>query len=322
MKIGMQLHPDRGVDAVMEEARRADEQGFDSIWLSDHLMNTGGNHRPDGPLDYFVLMTALGAVTGRTRLAWGILNVTFRPPALFAKMIASLDVITKGRVICTLGAGWFKEEYEAYNLPLVDDHDERVAYAREVIELFKQLWTHPAPERTSFEGRFVKVKDLPFNPAPYQKPHPPIWLGGESEGTLETAKKLGNGWVALSAGGSREKLSAVLSAPDWPQRPMTVVKGGRIVVRGTRDEAVAAAKSEYEAARTVTPQFVPPTFEEFLSREIIGTPEECLERIEEVSGWGVNYLRVNFPTVESQDAAAELLLPRLGEVSVALKAPK
>jgi len=66
MKLGLQLHPDRGVDAVIAEARRADEQGFDSVWLSDHLMNPMGQHTADGPLDYFVLMTALGAVTKRT----------------------------------------------------------------------------------------------------------------------------------------------------------------------------------------------------------------------------------------------------------------
>jgi alkanesulfonate monooxygenase SsuD/methylene tetrahydromethanopterin reductase-like flavin-dependent oxidoreductase (luciferase family) len=317
VKIGMQLHADRGVDAVMEEARRADEQGFDSVWLSDHLMNTAGVHKPDGPLDYFVLMTAIGAVTRRVRLAWGILNVTFRPPALFAKMITSLDQITKGRVICTLGSGWYKEEYLAYNLPLLEDHDERAEYAREVIALFKNLWTHPAPQRTTFEGKYVHVRDLPFNPEPYQKPHPPIWLGGESEATLRTAKELGDGWVTLSAGGSRERLQAVLSASDWPEREMTVVKGARIVVRRTREEAVAAAETEYAAAKAATPQFVPPTFDEFLAREIVGSPEDCLQRIREIAGWGVNYLRVNFPTPDSQDAAAALLLPRLGEVAAA-----
>ena len=322
MKIGMQLHADRGVDAVMEEARRADEQGFDSVWLSDHLMNTAGVHKADGPLDYFVLMTAIGAVTRRVRLAWGILNVTFRPPALFAKMIATLDQVTKGRVICTLGSGWYKEEYLAYNLPLLDDHDERAEYAHEVIALFKQLWTHPAPERTTFEGKYVRVRDLPFNPEPYQKPHPPIWLGGESEATLRTAKELGDGWVTLSAGGNREKLQSVLSAPDWPKRDMTVVKGARIVVRRTRGEALAAAETEYAAAKSATPQLVPATFDEFLAREIVGSPEDCLQRIGEIAGWGVNYLRVNFPTPESQDAAAGLLLPRLGEVDAPTAAPR
>src|SRR3954470_18719123 len=120
MKIGMQLHPDRGVDAVLEEARRADQQGFDSVCLSDPLFNTRGEHRADQPLDLLTLMTAIGAVTSHVRLAWGTLNITLRPPALLAKYLTSLDQITHGRVIATLGSGWNKEEWTSYNLPIID----------------------------------------------------------------------------------------------------------------------------------------------------------------------------------------------------------
>jgi alkanesulfonate monooxygenase SsuD/methylene tetrahydromethanopterin reductase-like flavin-dependent oxidoreductase (luciferase family) len=310
----MQLHADRGYDAVIEEARRADAQGFDSVWLSDHIMATNGQHKADGPLDLFVLMTAIAAVTQRTRLAWASLNATLRPPLLFAKMLTTLDVISHGRLICSLGSGWNKEEWTAYNLPLIDDHDERAEYCREFIVLFKHLCTHPAPDRTDFAGKFIKVHDLPFNPLPVQRPYPPIWIGGESPATMQTAMQECDGWMALSAGGNRDKLAEVLSHPDWPKdRPMDVVKGGRIVVRRTRDEALNVAQAEYEAAKAVTPQFVAPTFEDFLVREIVGTPDQCLERIAEVAGWGVNYMRVNIPSAESQDAIAELLLPRLDE---------
>jgi alkanesulfonate monooxygenase SsuD/methylene tetrahydromethanopterin reductase-like flavin-dependent oxidoreductase (luciferase family) len=309
----MQLHADRGYDAVIEEARRADEQGFDSVWLSDHIMATSGEHKADGPLDLFLLMTAVAAVTQRTRLAWASLNLTLRPPLLFAKMLTTLDVISHGRVICTFGSGWNLEEWNAYNLALVEDHDERAEYARELIGLFKQMWTHSAPEVTHFSGKYIQVDGLPFNPAPVQKPYPPIWIGGESEATLTTAKQLCDGWMPLSSGGSREKLAEFMGAPDWPQRPMTIVKGARIVVRETRDEALRVAEVEYEATKAVQPRFVPATFEEFLEREIVGTADECLARIAEFGSWGANYLRVNFPSAESQDAAARLLLPRLDE---------
>jgi alkanesulfonate monooxygenase SsuD/methylene tetrahydromethanopterin reductase-like flavin-dependent oxidoreductase (luciferase family) len=309
----MQLHADRGYDAVIEEARRADEQGFDSVWLSDHILATSGQHKADGPLDLFMLMTAVAAVTRRTRLAWASLNLTLRPPLLFAKMLTTLDVISHGRLICTFGSGWNKDEWTLYNLPLFDDHDERAEYARELIALFKQMWTHPAPELTYFEGKHIKVDGLPFNPAPVQKPHPPIWIGGESEATLTTAKQLCDGWMALSAGGNREKLAELTGAADWPSRPMTIVKGGRIVVRETREEALHVAESEYEAAKAATPQYVAPTFEAFLEREVVGTPDECLARIAEFESWGVNYLRVNLPSVESQDAVGRLVLPRLEE---------
>jgi hypothetical protein len=119
--------------------------------------------------------------------------------------------------------------------------------------------------------------------------------------------------MALSAGGNREKLAELTGAPDWPSRPMTIVKGARIVARESRDEALGVAEAEYEAAKVATPQFVPDTFEAFLEREIVGNADECLARIAEIESWGVNYLRVNFPGSESQDAVARLLLPRLDE---------
>ncbi|HLF78754.1 MAG TPA: LLM class flavin-dependent oxidoreductase [Dehalococcoidia bacterium] len=313
MKIGMQLHPDRGVDAVLEEARQADEQGFDSVWLSDHLFNTRGEHKPDVPLDLLTLATAIGAVTTRTRLAWATLNITLRPPALLAKTLTTLDQITHGRVIATLGSGWNKDEWHAYNLPIIDDHDERAEYAREVVQLFKQMWTHPAPELTSFEGKYVQVHNLPFNPEPYQKPHPPIWFGGESEATLRTVKELCDGWMMLSAGGKPETLRAVLASADWPTRPMTLVKGARIVVRETHDAAIEGAQREYEAMKQTAPQLAPQSFGDFLAREVVGAPDECLERIAEMETWGVNYLRVNFQSEAAQDAVARLILPRLVE---------
>ena len=317
MKIGLQLHPDRGVDDVLEEARIADEQGYDSVWLSDHIMNTRGEHKADGPLDLFTLAVAIGAVTKRTRLAWGTLNTTLRPPALFAKMLTSLDQITHGRVIATLGSGWTKAEYDAYNLPWIDNHDERGEAGRETIAFFKHLWTHPAPELTTWEGKYVQVKDLPFNPEPYQKPHMPIWIGGESESTMETVRQYGDGWMMLSAGGNPETIGKVLSHPEWPRRPMTLVKGGRIVVAATRGEAIETARGDYEGLQRTLPQIAPPSFEAFLDRELIGAPDDCLEKLAAFEAMGVNYLRVNFASAEMQERVARLILPRLAEVAAA-----
>jgi FMNH2-dependent dimethyl sulfone monooxygenase len=315
VKIGLQLHPDRGVDAVMEEARSADEQGYNSVWLSDHIMNTRGEHRADGPLVLFTLAVAIGAVTQRTHLAWGTLNLTLRPPALFAKMLTSLDQITHGRVIATLGSGWNRAEYDAYNLPWIDDHDERAEAGREVVAFFQHIWSHPAPELTTWQGKYVQTQDLPFNPEPYQGRHLPIWVGGESEATMETVRKYADGWMMLSVGGNPQRIAEVLSHPEWPDRPMTLVKGGRIVVADTRDEAIETARAEYEAFQRTSPQIAPSTFEAFLEREVIGTPDECLERLAAFEAMGVNYLRFNFASAEMQDRVASLILPRLDEVS-------
>ncbi len=244
MKVGLLLHPERGIDAVLEEARAADAQGFSTVWLFDHLANPSGDDGPDGPFDSFTLMTAVGAVTLRVRLAWAMLNLSFRRPAVLAKMLATLDHISKGRVICSVGSGWFKREYEAYDVPLVDDHDERVEYAREVVRFLKEAWTHPAPASIDFEGQFVHVKELAFNPAPYTKPHPPIWIGGDSEVTLTSVKELADGWVMLTSG-TKDRLAEVTSAPDWPERPMELVRNVRVHVAPTAEEALAEATAAF-----------------------------------------------------------------------------
>lgn len=309
VKLGLLLHPERGIDAVFEEARLADEQGYDSIWLGDHIMAHGEGARPDLPFDSFTLMTAIGARTSRVRLAWSMLNVNFRYPAMLAKVLATLDQITKGRVICTLGSGSAPGEHKAYNIPIVDDHDGRVAFAREVVELLKELWTHPAPETVSFAGARVQTHDLAFAPAPYQKPHPPIWLGGESEATVQLVKDHADGWVMLTRG-SEERLGQALAQPDWPKRPMTIVRQIRMFVAEDRDTAVGEAKASFER-NPVGVGGAAPDLDAFITREIVGTPEDCMARIAELEAGGANYLRLTFDTPEQQDRVAKLILPRL-----------
>ena len=304
----MLLHPERGVDAVFEEARQADQQGFDSIWLGDHIMGHGYTGS-DGPLDSFTLMTALGAITKRTRLAWSMLNPGFRYPAMLAKVLATLDQITKGRVICSIGAGSVPAEYKAFGIPVIDDHDSRVGYAREVVQLLKELWTHPAPEKVSFNGEHVKTHEIAFAPEPYPKPHPPIWIGGESDVTLKNVIDLADGWVMLTRG-SADRLSQVLARPDWPKRPMTIVRVIRMIVAEDGDSAVAEAKTSFE--RDPVGKGGPAaTLDDFIQRDIVGTPEDCLRRIAELEAGGTNYLRVNFDDEAQQERAARLVLPRL-----------
>jgi len=307
MKLGLLLHPERGVEAVLAEARAADEQGFDSVWLFDHLMEFRGQPGPDGPLDSFTLMTAVGAITSRTRLAWAMLNLSFRHPAVLAKMLATLDQITHGRVICSAGAGWFEEEYRAYDLPFVEDHDERIAAAAEALRLMRELWTHPAPERVSFEGRYVKVKDLAFSPAPCQQPHPPIWFGGDSEATQRVVKDLADGWVMLRT--SPDAVATALASPDWPARPMTLVRNSRVVVGATRDEALATV--ERMVKEQAGAQAMPRSVEEFLDRFVAGSADECLAQLSEIEATGINYLRLAFEDAEQQARVAREVLPRL-----------
>jgi len=315
MKFGLSLPYDAGADSLIEQAKRADAQGFDSVWLLDHLSMPPqfGDPRPDAPLDNFTVMAAIGAVTANVRLAWGMLNPSFRKPAVLAKMLATLDLITHGRVICALGAGNNKAEYDAYDLdPYLEEHDERTRYGREVVQLLKLLWTHPAPERTTFNGRHVRVRDLPFNPAPYQNPHPPIWMGGDSPATLHTVKTYCDGWVVLASGPA--EVAAARAEADWPQRDMTVVKSMRVFVADRGEDALDAAKQEWERGLAAGAPGFPPAFDAFLEREVIGDASDCLDRLASVERSGINYLRLSFRDPALQENVARLLIPRLDEV--------
>ena len=310
MKFGLQLHADRGADAVLREAQLADAQGFDSVWTGDHLFATRGEPHPDRPLETWTLMTAIGATTHRVRLAFATLNPSFRNPALLAKMLATLDQITHGRVICTLGAGWFEGEYRAYDLPFIEDHDARIEHECEVVQLLRLLWTHPAPERTTFEGRYVTVRELPFSPTPFQTPHPPIWIGGNSPATQQLVKDLGEGWVLLSAGGIRDVIAEATAAADWPDRELTIVGGANVFAAETRVAAEAAARQAFEAGQV---QFVQ-SLDALMSNGIIGTSEYLAERFAELESWGVNYARLTFSDAALQTYFAEHVLPHLGGV--------
>jgi len=313
-RIGVFINPDANtsVREILDQARAADVQGFDSVWLGDHLFDYRGEpYIADGPPDSFTLMTAIGAVTKRIRLAWGMLNPSFRNPAVLAKMLATLDQITTGRVVCSLGAGWLKPEYEAYDVPFLDDHAERIAHEREVALLLKELWTHPAPERVTFEGKYVRARDLPFNPAPVQKPHPPIWIGGDSEATLAVAFELADGWVPLMRG-QPDVVRELRAQPSWPERPFTVVRLTRLLVDEAQGGVLPEAEQAYEIVRSTATLQPPPSFDEFLASEVIGTPDECLQRLEEMEEAGIDYHLVTFENAEQQERAARLLLPHLG----------
>lgn len=307
MHFGLQLHADRGIDAVLAEARLADAQGFDSVWTGDHLVTIRGEPRADRPLETWTLMTAIGAITQRTRLAFATLNPSFRNPALLAKMLATLDQITHGRVICTLGAGWYQDEYTAYDIPFIDDHDARIDHEREVVQLLLQLWTHPAPEKTTFDGRYVKTKDLAFSPAPFQKPHPPIWIGGNSPATQKLAKDLGDGWMLLSAGGAREVVAEAKTQADWPDREMTIVGGANVFAADTQESAEQQAREAFEAGKVA---FVP-NLEALMQNGIIGTRKRVAERFAELEDWGINYLRLTFSDTAQQTYFAEHVLGAL-----------
>jgi len=186
-------------------AQRAESLGFDSAWVSDHIIlprsvdsfypyaeNGVATFRPDE--DYYEPLAALNFLSGCTqkiRLGTHVLILPYRNPVLTAKMISTLDVLSEGRFILGAGVGWMEEEFKALGL---DTFAQRGAVTDEYIQLFKELWTKDNPE---FQGEHYQLSESGFQPKPVQKPHPPIWIGGHTNPAIRRAAKYGDGWMPI-----------------------------------------------------------------------------------------------------------------------------
>ena len=159
-----------------EMALLADEAGFDSVWVADHFLGVGA----DDPLEAWTEMTAVAAVTRRVDLGFLVLCNNYRPPALLAKMAATLDHIANGRLVLGYGAGWFVQEYEAYgyDFPPVGT---RLAQLEEGLRILKAMWTEEQP---TFRGRHYRIASARCLPRPVRAPHPPLLIGGAGEKVL------------------------------------------------------------------------------------------------------------------------------------------
>ena len=195
-------------EAISGVARKAEELGYHSLWVSDHIITPrkidspypGGRYRvqPEWPfLEPVSTLLFAAAVTKRVRLGTSVLVITQRQPVILAKQLATLDFLSNGRLIFGAGAGWMKEEFQALNVPIAN-HGPRMA---EYLEVIRRCWTEDDP---SFDGRYYKLGDVGFYPKPVQKPHPPIWVGGFADGALRRVARYGDAW---HAGGTPEMLS-------------------------------------------------------------------------------------------------------------------
>ena len=196
MKFGVCIpHYGRPIDpdALTEMAVKAEEMGFDSVWVTDHIIVP--HVIPDRPdivyrhdmLEPLSLLTHLGAVTKRVSLGTSVIILPYRNPVVLAKAIATADVLSKGRVIFGAAVGWMEEEFQALNAPFA----ERGKVSDEFLSLLKELWSNPTP---SFRGHYFNIHDVTCSPMPAQKPHPPIWIGGQSRRAARRAVQFGDYW--------------------------------------------------------------------------------------------------------------------------------
>lgn len=196
-------------DTIRRIAGKAEEWGYDYLTVSDHIVipktvapeypysDTGRFSWLDGGgtdcMEQFALMAWLAAATTKIRLLSSVIVIPHRNPLFMAKSLATMDVLSGGRITVGVGAGWMREEFEALGLPYFQ---ARGQVTNEFIDTMKAAWTMAGPR---FDGEFVKFDRIETDPRPVQDPHPPIWVGGESLPALCRTVSHGDGWYPFGS---------------------------------------------------------------------------------------------------------------------------
>ncbi len=190
------IHGAYDYNAVLETSILADELGYDYITVGDHFFLPSNSYRklggdPDKPdkLDAWVTLSALAAKTKRVKLGTRVSPVPFYLPSRLAKIVTTVDIVSGGRAVLGVGAGWYREEAVSYGIRW-GSHKQRIERMLEGLEIMLKLWLE---EKATFQGKHYRVCEAPFWPKPVQKPHPPIWFGGSSSAIVDATAKYGDG---------------------------------------------------------------------------------------------------------------------------------
>ena len=199
MKIGYSLSNNQGMEdiqGVIDLATRCEDLGFDSVWASEHVFNVSYVYDRIGDKPYYEPLTVLTYVAAKTStigLGTSVLVLPYHNPIRLAKVAATLDVLSGGRMMLGVGVGVIEQELEAMGSPFA----ERGAITDETIAIMKELWTNEDP---SYQGKYHSFSGMKFTPKPVQKPHIPIIIGGTSKAAIRRAARSGAAWhpTALS----------------------------------------------------------------------------------------------------------------------------
>ena len=201
---------------VVRIAQTAEEVGFDYLGVSDHIFMTVEMAKLMGGrwCEGVTTITFLAGATKRIQVYNSVLVLPYRDPVILAKQMATLDFLSGGRSILGIGIGHLEKEFEVLKVPRA----ERGPMSDEYLEAIKILWTEERPE---FHGKYVEFDDIVFEPRPVAKPHPPIWIGGNTKPAMRRAAKYGDGWVPwqITPDQLPEALDYLKSRPEFAERP-------------------------------------------------------------------------------------------------------
>ncbi|MCH8894510.1 MAG: TIGR03619 family F420-dependent LLM class oxidoreductase, partial [Chloroflexi bacterium] len=201
MEIGISIPRLPDVPGLRRFVETAEELGFESVLAGDHIVlptegtdqypytSDGSFSRPSNEpfLETMTLLGFLAACTSRIKLGSTVIILPYRNPVVQAKMFASLDVLTNGRIICGVGVGWLEKEFQVLGL----DYHQRGAMTDEFLEIMQALWSQPNPE---YHGKYYNIDGIQFEPKPVQQPGIPIWVGGHTKAALRRTARYGSCW--------------------------------------------------------------------------------------------------------------------------------
>ena len=277
-------------DHLRNVVLECEQLGYDSVWLDDHLM-----FKKQPILESWTTLSALSTVTSKIRLGTMVLCNGFRNPAVLAKMAATLDVISNGRLEFGIGAGVQEDEHEAYGVPFLKPH-VRISRLNESVEIMKKLWTQ---EKTSYTGKYYTTNGAVCEPKPVQKPHPPITIGGSGETltlkvTAQHANRYDWGHVP-SMDMYKHKLEVLENrckavGRDFKEIEKSCWLGGQIFI-------VSDQKELDKKVSQLKPENV--SLEDFKKFNFVATPDDCLREIRRYTSLGVTYFMLFFGDLPS-----------------------
>lgn len=269
---------------IQEFLRRAEQLPFVGAWCIEQVIGTAPVLESVSTLAY------AAAITTRLRLGIAVLIINQRNPINLAKLLSSVDVLSKGRIIVGVGLGHSPRFYSAYGLSA----ESRVARFRENLAIMKGLWTE---DRLTLGGRFAQLDNIPMEPKPVQKPYPPIWFGGRAPAVLQRAVELGDGYIGAGSTPTANFLEDIKKLP--PKFP----KAKRLYV-AVGDE-LSRLRRWFEAF------YGKPEMAEQVAAW--GTPERIVEHLVAIKGAGVNEILLNpvFDEQQQMERLCEEVLPRV-----------
>jgi len=296
---------DREFEAIRNVALQCERLGFDSIWMYDHFITLPATTA--ACFESWTTLSALAAMTKNLGLGQLVTCNSDRYPSVLAKMGATLDVISNGRLELGIGAGWYKLEYDAYGIPYPKD-SVRITQLREAVQIMKKMWTEDEP---SFHGRYYTVNKAINSPKPIQKPHPPILIGGEGRRlTLRVVAELAdrcNFGGPITPRRYKELLEVLDEHCRAVGRKIDKIQKTLIVDYTVIAKNRAALN---EKIRKFKPNGVSKA--QFVEGNLVGTPGEIISRIEEFIDVGVTYIMMRFPDMmknEPLELFADKVMP-------------